>query len=182
MQDKTIIEFQNGDKESYRTIFNLLYPVMCLFARKFINDYDDAEDVVQEVFVELWNQRAKFESLEQIKAFLYLSIRNRCINFIKHTNIKRKYVQTVKPDTDTSFDDFVVEAEVAQNLNNAINSLPEQQKQVMILSIQGLKNEEIAQSMRISINTVKLYKKNAYQQLRIKLGPTLFLLLLFYIK
>jgi RNA polymerase sigma-70 factor (family 1) len=182
MQDKTIIEFQNGDKESYQTIFNLLYPVMCLFARKFINDYDDAEDVAQEVFVELWNQRKKFESLEQIKAFLYLSIKNKCINFIKHTNIKRKYVQTVQPETDTPFDDFVVEAEVVQNLNNAINGLPEQQKQVIILSIQGLKNEEIAQSMRISINTVKLYKKNAYQQLRIKLGPILFLLLLFYIK
>jgi RNA polymerase sigma-70 factor (family 1) len=178
MQDKTIIEFQHGGKESYQIIFNTLYPVMCLFARKYINDYDDAEDITQEVFVELWNRRAKFESFDQIKAFLYLSIKNRCINFIKHINIKRKYAETTLSDTDTFFDEFVIEAEVIQNLNNAINNLPEQQKQVIILSMQGLKNEEIAQSMQISINTVKLYKKNAYQQLRTQIGPSPFLLLL----
>ena len=178
MLDKTIIEFQHGDKKSYQTLFNVLYPVMCLFARKFVNDYDDAEDIAQEVFIELWNQRAKFESYDQIKAFLYLSIRNKCLNFIKHIDIKRKYAQTTLSDTDTFFNEFVIEAEVIQNLNNAINDLPGQQKQVILLSMQGMKNEEIAQSMKISINTVKLYKKNAYQQLRTKIGPSPFLLFL----
>jgi len=178
MLEKTIIDFQHGDKESYRAIFKRLYPVMCLFAAKFLNDSDDSEDVAQDVFIELWNQRIKFESFEQIKAFLYLSIKNRCINFIKHTNVKRSYVQQAIYETDSFFDESVIEAEVIQNLNSAISCLPPQQKQVIILSMQGLKNEEVAQSMGISINSVKLYKKNAYQQLRAKIGPSPFLLLL----
>ena len=94
MWDNTIIEFQNGDKESYRLLFNILYPSMCLFAKKFIDDYDDAEDITQEVFIELWHQRTKFESFNQIKAFLYLSVKNRCMNFKKHLTIKENYSKT----------------------------------------------------------------------------------------
>jgi RNA polymerase sigma-70 factor (family 1) len=179
MQDNTIIEFQRGDKESYRLIFNMLYPMMCLFAKKFINDSDDSEDIAQEVFIELWNQRAKFESLEQIKAFLYLSIKNRCLNFLKHINVRENYAQAALSDNEPLFEEYVIEAEVVNSLNYAINNLPEQQKQVIILSLQGMKNEEIAQRMQISINTVKLYKKIAYQQLRAKIGTNPILLLLF---
>ena len=180
MQDKTVIEFQRGDKESFRLLFNMLYPVMCLFARKFIVDYDDAEDITQEIFIELWNQRAKFESINQIKAFLYLSIKNRCINFKKHISIKEKYAQTTLSDNDIVFDAFVIEAEVVQNLNNAINKLPEQRKQVIMLSMQGLTNNEIADSMQISINTVKQQKKIAYKQLREKLASSPHILFLLF--
>ena len=92
MQENTILKFRNGDKQSYRLLFNLLYPVMCLFAKKIINDYDDSEDIVQEVFIELWKQRTRFEGIEQIKAFLYLSVKNRCLNFKKHLTVKEKFV------------------------------------------------------------------------------------------
>jgi RNA polymerase sigma-70 factor (family 1) len=178
MQDKTVQRFQQGDKASYRSIFNTLYPIMCLFARKFIHEYEESEDIAQEIFIELWNQRAKFESFDQIKAFLYLSIKNRCLNFIKHLNIKEKYAQLKLSDNDTVADEYIIEAEVVQNLNLAINNLPEQQKQLILLSLQGLKNEEIADSMQLSVNTVKHYKKIAYQRLRNEIGSTPFLLLL----
>lgn len=180
MQDKTVIDFQHGDKESYRLIFNMLYPVMCLFARKFINDYDDAEDITQEIFIELWHRHANFVSFEQIKAFLYLSIKNSCLNFIKHQAVKEKYSQSSLLEREKHFEEFVVEADVIQHLNEAINNLPEQRKQIMQLSMQGLANNEIAENMQISINTVKLHKKIAYKELRNKLGPfNLILSLLF---
>ncbi|RPH31903.1 MAG: RNA polymerase sigma-70 factor [Bacteroidales bacterium] len=178
MNDKIIIEFQQGDKESYRLIFDSLYSTMCLFANKFIHDYDDAEDIVQEVFIELWHQRVKFESIYHIKSFLYLSIKNRCINYKKHLLSKEKHSKSIIDNNDLYFEDYVLEAEVIQNLNNAINNLPEQRKQVILLSMQGLKNNEIAEDMRISIDTVKLHKKLAYKQLREKLNPSLSILLL----
>ena len=152
---------------------------MCLFANKFINNYDDAEDLTQEVFIELWNQRAKFVSIEQVKAFLYLSIKNRCINLKKHFNIREKYAQATLSDNEAFIDEYVIEVEVVNSLNHAINTLPEQQKQVIILGLQGFKNEEIAQNMQISINTVKLYKKIAYKQLRTKISTIPILLLIF---
>ncbi len=117
MQDDMILKFQNGNKDTYREIFNMLYPGMCLFARKFIADCDDAEDIVQEMFIELWHQRVKFDSINHIKAFLYLSIKNKCLNNLKHHDIRDKHAQSVILDNDIIFEDNVLEVEVVQNLN-----------------------------------------------------------------
>lgn len=179
MQDKTIIEFQHGNKESYRLIFNMLYPALCLFAKKFILNYADAEDLTQEIFIELWHQRAKFESLNQIKAFLYLSVKNKCLNFKKHQLIKETYSKTARIDYIQPFEESIIEAEVIQNLNNAIQNLPVRQKKIILLSLQGFTNDKIADYMQISINTVKYHKKSAYQQLREKLGSSPILTILF---
>lgn len=168
---ETIVQnFKNGDKEAFRHLFELLYPAMCIFARKYLKDSVDAEDIAQEVFIELWNHKTKFQSLEQVKSFLYLSVKNRCLNFIKHLQVKEKYAQTTEMDHEASFEERVIETEVIHQLNQAIVSLPEQQRQVILLSLQGLKNEEIASDMGLSINTIKLYKKIAYEQLRNKVG------------
>jgi RNA polymerase sigma-70 factor (ECF subfamily) len=151
---------------------------MCLYAKKFLGDYNDAEDITQEVFIELWYQRAKFESLNQIKAFLYLSIKNRCLNFQKHLTIKENYSKAMLGSQEQLFEEYIIETEVVQEINNAIINLPEQRKQIILLSMQGLKNNEIAESMRISINTVKLQKKIAYRQLREKMKSPLFIFFL----
>jgi RNA polymerase sigma-70 factor (family 1) len=174
MQENSILEFRNGDKQSYRSLFNRLYPVMCLFCKKFINDDDDAEDIVQDVFIELWNQRTRFESIDQIKAFLYLSVKNRCLNFKKHLMVREKFVSNATADAEQIFEEFVLETEVIDNINKAINDLPEQRRKIIILSMQGSKNNEIAEQMKVSVNTVKLQKKIAYKQLREKLKPSLF--------
>jgi RNA polymerase sigma-70 factor (ECF subfamily) len=153
---------------------------MCLFSKKFIDDHDDAEDIVQEVFIELWEQHDKFESTEHVKAFLYLSIKNRCLNFKKHAIVREKYSRETLADKEQFFEEFVMEAEVVQNINIAINSLSEQRKQIIILSMQGLKNHEIAEDQHISINTVKLQKKIAYKQLREKLRSSFLTYLLLF--
>ena len=152
---------------------------MSALSAKFINDYNDAEDITQEIFIELWNQRAKFESFDQIKAFLYLSIKNKCLNFKKHLAVKEKYENSVFEDNQNIFEEHFLEVEVVQNIYNAINGLSEQCKQVILLSMQGLKNDEISEDMKISINTVKMHKKIAYQKLREKLKtyPYIFILL-----
>jgi RNA polymerase sigma-70 factor (family 1) len=180
MQENTIRKFQQGDKQSFRLLFNTLYPVMCLFSKKFLNDYDDSEDIVQEVFIELWNQRAKFESFDQIRAFLYLSIKNKCLNFKKHLLVREKYALISIANNENVFEEYVLEAEVVQNINYAINNLSEQRKQIILLSMQGLKNDEIAENLQISVNTVKLQKKIAYKQLRDKLKSSLYIFLLFF--
>lgn len=180
MHHSSIIEFQHGDKEACKLIFNMLYPVMCSFARKYIGSDEDSEDIAQEIFIELWHQHAKFESLNQIKAFLYLSVKNKCLNFRKHQIVKDKYSDSFQSDIEQSFDEYIIEAEVIQNLNTLIESLPEQRKQIILQSMQGLSNNEIAENMSISINTVKLHKKIAYRQLRDKLGSSPFILSLLF--
>ena len=178
MQKDLMKYFGENDRDTYKAIFDSLYPVMVLFARRILSDINNAEDITQEVFIELWQQRVKFESYNHIKSFLYLSIKNKCINFQKHQIVKDKYITVVDVNLN-DFDEYVVEAEVINNLYNTISNLPEQQKQVINLSLQGFKNEEIAKELQISTNTVKYHKKAAYQQLRLQIGNSPLLLLLF---
>jgi RNA polymerase sigma-70 factor (ECF subfamily) len=180
MKDNTILEFQNGDTISYRELFYMLYSSMCIYSKKFLDDNNNAEDITQEVFIELWHQKTKFESLNHIKAFLYLSIKNKCLNFKKHLIVREKFSNKVLENHEEIFEEYVLEAELLQNINNAINDLPQQRKQIIILSMQGLKNNEIAEDLKISINTVKLQKKIAYKQLREKLTPSLFAIFLLF--
>ena len=180
MPDKTVIEFQKGNKESFKILFDKLYPAMCLFATKFIKSYENAEDISQEVFIELWNRRTKFNTFEQVKAFLYLSVKNKCLNFIKHTAVEEKFSRDSLRENIQHFEEFVIEVDVIQQLNDAVNSLPEQRKMVMQLSMQGMTNDEIAENMKVSTNTVKLHKKIAYKNLRDKLGSSQSILFLLY--
>lgn len=177
MDDKTIGLFTKGSKSAFEMLFKSLYPVMCLFATKFIPDADDAEDIVQEMFIVLWKERVRFGTIDQVKAFLYLSIKNKCLNFSKHLKIKEKYIFTQPLSHEPSFEETIIGAEVILNIHRAIQDLPEQQKQVILKILEGLTNEEISEIMQISINTVKFHKKAAYQSLRERLSDTAFLLL-----
>jgi RNA polymerase sigma-70 factor (family 1) len=177
MEYSEIIDFTKGDKKTFKVIFQSLYSTMCLYANKYLTNQYESEDVCQEVFVELWHQRDKFENYNQIKAFLYISIKNKCLNIIKHLKVETNYKNKILY-LETEDDIQVIEVEVINQLNNAIEKLPDQQRMVIFYSMQGMKNEEIADVMQISINTVKLHKKTAYQTLRKTIDYWLFLLLL----
>ncbi len=176
LNTNTIIHFRKGNQKAFQQIFTQLYTSLCSFANKYLNDKDEAEDTVQEVFIELWNQRLKFENVNQVKAFLYLSIKNKCLNIIKHINIKQKYIDEYIDEREQEgfFEENVIKSEVISQIKNAINKLPEQRKKIILLNIQGLKNNEIAEDLSISVNTVKLQKKIAYKYLREQLGKILF--------
>jgi RNA polymerase sigma factor (sigma-70 family) len=135
MQDNTILRFQHSDKQSYKLLFHKLYPIMCLFSKKFINDYNDTEDIVQEVFIELWEQHEKFESIEQIKAFLYLSIKTKCLNFMKHQVVKENFIKTSLANSEQLFEEQVLEAEVVRIIYNVISKPSRQRKQFITLSM-----------------------------------------------
>jgi RNA polymerase sigma-70 factor (ECF subfamily) len=153
--------------------------VICHFSKKYVTNPDSAEDVAQEVFIELWNHRERFNDLSQIKAFLYLAAKNKCMNIIKHLRVKGKYQQSLLSEENetTMFEDEVLHSEAIHNLNMAIDTLPDQRKRIIILGMQGMKNREIAVELDISVNTVKLQKKIAYRRLREMLKPSILLIL-----
>jgi RNA polymerase sigma-70 factor (family 1) len=156
-------------------IFSEFYKALCSFACKYLNDRDEAEDVVQEVFIELWNQRERFLEFNHVKSFLYLSVKNKCLNRINHLKVKESFVVECLDDKITeSFENHLIKAEVVRQIRYELDQLPMQRKKIILLNMQGLKNEEIAEDLEISINTVKLQKKIAYEQLRQKLGDIVF--------
>ena len=74
---------RNGDIKAFETLFKEFYPSMCAIAIRFVSDKDVAQDIVQEVFIKLWEKRTSYEEIPNLKTFLYVSIKNLCFNYLR---------------------------------------------------------------------------------------------------
>ncbi|MBT28550.1 MAG: RNA polymerase sigma-70 factor [Thalassobius sp.] len=168
------------DKKAFKLIFDKFFNALCAFAYKYLNEVSAAEDLVQEAFVSFWEKGENFENESAIKAFLYTSVRNKCLNYLKHQTVKQKHEQNLiyELESDQFFTQHVIEEEVFNQLYQEISQLPKSAQQIMLLALKGLKNKEIAEQLDISENTVKTQKKIAYSKLKQKLSPPLNAILL----
>ena len=176
-------------KIDFRSIFDKYFPSLCVFANRFVNDEDLSKDMVQDVFLKVWNSAAEFESEKSLKVYLYLATKNTCFDFLKKENRKKKRGDL---NTDLFNDEFllnddsvildIIREETYRQLEEAIELLPEKAKEVVRLNLKSLTNQEIAEELNISINTVKTHKLNAFKKLRELLGHqfVVFLLVDFY--
>ena len=181
LNDLPVDKFRNGDNEVFHRLFTALFPVICSFAAKFIPASEAPEDIVQETFIELWDQRSKFTGIDHIKSFLYLAAKNKCLNSIKHREVKDRYVEEQKGLKDEAefYEEQLLKSEVLLHLKTAVDKLPRQQRIIMLLTMMGHTNDEIARTLEISVNTVKLQKKVAYEKLRTKLKKTVYSIIFF---
>lgn len=176
-------------KTDFRSIFDKYFPSLCVFANRFVNDEDLSKDMVQEVFLKVWNSATEFESEKSLKVYLYLATKNTCFDYLKKE--KRKN-ETGDFDTERIHNNAYVEndsvmleiirEETYRQLEGAIGLLPKQAKKVVLLNLRSFSNQEIADELNISINTVKTHKLNAFKKLRELLGNqfVVFLLIEFY--
>ena len=170
--------FKRGSKESFRKIFDTFYRGLFLFAQQYVSENDLAEDFVQEVFVTLWEKRNTIEDYTTIKAFLYVSVRNKALNHIKHQKViaqhQKEVIQT-KSQT-TFFMKHLIREETYRLLLQAIDELSGQTKKVCVMTMQGLQNAEIAEELQLTTSTIKYHKKQAFKYLRERLKDHLYLL------
>jgi len=171
-------QLRAGENIAFENIFNSFFPALCSFATTYVHDHSVSEDVVQEVFIALWNNRENFNDPLSLKSFLYTSVRNKCLNFIKHQNVANKHLEASEKELESElvFFDHLIEEETHRLIYNAIDELPPHCKKILLLSLNGLTNPEIADQLNISINTVKTQKAIAYKQLRIKLKDLIVLI------
>ena len=88
--DEIVSGFNKGNQRSFSSIFNTYYASLCFFAERMILDKQEAEDIVEETFVKLWRLHANFETMQNIKAFLYITTKNACLNYIKQSDRTNK--------------------------------------------------------------------------------------------
>lgn len=172
VQDKKLIrELRKGKEESFKKFYLRYYKLFRSFSNGFELDTDQAEDTVQEAFIKYWERREQFDSIDSIKAFLYSTIRNQSINLIKHKLVKLKHVEAKLKDMTTQefFLNRIIKEEVHSELYSQLEELGDKAKQVLYLSLEGKKNEDIAEELGIALTTVKTHKKRAYKILRTKL-------------
>ena len=167
---------------NFKIIFDKYYPLMVLYSVNFISSKEICEDIVQEVFLKIWDKEIEFENEKALKTYLYNSVKNTSLNYLKHQAVVNKYNDLAKEDVYE--EDFalsnLIKNEVYTLLINALEELPKKCAQIYKLSLNGLKASEIAEDMGLAVETVKSQKKRAKKLLKEKLGRfSYFVFLLF---
>jgi len=171
--DKNIIRHINrGKKGAFKDLFDHYFNALAAFGYKYVADQSVVEDMVQEVFITCWEKRGDFNHINALKSFLYTSVRNKCLNHLKHQAVQKKHENALiyELESDHHFAGQVIEEETFNLLHAEIKDLPRSAQEIMMLALNGLKNQEIADELNISLNTVKTQKKIAYSKLKDRLG------------
>lgn len=165
------------------SLFDAYFDRLSYFAFKLIKDHDLADDMAQEAFIKYWQMRELVEnSPVSIKNFLYTTVKNACLNSIRHEKVVNSYASALpdEPVSEATVMDAIITAEVLDSLLSAVGSLPEPYQKISRLAyMEGKKNQEIADELGMSVNTVKKQKQKALEMLRTRLRPELMVLLIF---
>lgn len=174
----------SADTFHYSYIFKEYYSALCHYAEKIIGEPGHAEDMVQDVFERLWQKPYAFEDLRHLKDYLYKSTRNAALNFLKGAQHSKERQAKFLHDQDeeTSEKDLdIIRMEVFRVIYREINNLPEKCGEIVRMSyIEGLKNEQIAEILSISLQTVKNQKTRGLKLLRMRLPPAVIALFLLF--
>ena len=153
--------------------------MLCSYAYDIISDYDQAREIVQDVFVRIWENRSLIEINSSIKSYFFRSVNNLCINYLKHNAmIKRQndsYQKEIieKSDPISGYDEeytlnSILYDGIEDDVNEAIGQLPDQCRHIFLLSrFEHLSYEKIASQNNISINTVKTQLRRALEKVRL---------------
>ena len=170
-----------GDELAYEGLFKSHYPELTLYAMRFVQDMENAEAIVQDIFFNLWNKREKLEIKVSLKSYLYRTVKNACLNVLKHQKVEHKYKEHFSRELqidEMSPDNWMVESELSDKITGAIEKLPPERKKVFVLSrFEELKYREIAEKLDISIKTVENQMGKALKFLREELKDYLPLLI-----
>lgn len=166
-------DFKKGDPRALQEIFHQFYGALCLFAGRMLHNRPVAEEIVGDTFLKLWNRHTDFENLQNVKAFLYITTRNACLNMLKQMqreSLSKKQHAYLSSDNEGFILNEIVRAEVLREIHREIENLPEQCRKIFKMSyFGGKKNMEIASMLEISVHTVKNQKARAIQLLKVKL-------------
>jgi RNA polymerase sigma-70 factor, ECF subfamily len=171
---------------TFKKFFDDYYSMLCLVAFDMIKNKQLAEEIVDEVFLNLWLKRESLEINKSVRAYLIKSVQNRCINWLEETKKERSVIDykfdIYKYDLVKWSEDYplgnLLTKELQKKIDESIEALPDQCRNIFLLSRnQGLNYEEIASRLSISINTVKTLMKLALSKLRESLQEYLPLIL-----
>lgn len=158
--DKILLaQIQQDDQQALESLFQKYYFQLCGFAKIYVKRSDLSEEIVADVFFNLWQNRRRIEITRNFKAYLYVSIKNECLNALKKNDymfedIDQPEVQyKISEGTST---DFLEYEELERKISTIIEELPPQRKLIFKLNrLDGLKYKEIADILHISVHTVQ---------------------------
>lgn len=175
---------KRDDQESFTRIFRAYYKDLVLFGGTFIPEKSVCEDIVQNIFLKLWNDRQTLEIEISLKSYLLKAVRNNCLDELRHRKIVDEHVthelKSALMDADET-ENYVLYSDLCRQLKNALAQLPPAEREVFEMSrLENIKYQEIANRLKISVRTVENRISNALKRLRILLKDYFLLLLFFF--
>ncbi len=173
-----------GDAHVFDGLFRAYFAPLCHFTANILESDDDAKDLIEDLFLKLWQRNQTFENTQHAQAYLYRSARNACLNSLKQGLRLTLKHEILIADTDTIEEDYLtqmIRSEVWGEIYRAIENLPSQCSKIITMSyIDGNSNEEIADALNLSLQTVKNHKVRGLHMLRDVLHGNLIMLLILH--
>jgi len=166
-------KIRSGDQCAFESMFHSYYSKLCVFSNSHVKSLDVARDVVQEVFIKIWDNRQDFEIRHSLKAYLYQAVRNQSLNYIEKSNQKRRLSESFRKHEDLKREEHpsgLNTEELTQKVWKLVDKLPERRRSIFILYRKhGLSYKEIAEVMDIKRKTVENQMGKSLQFLRDRL-------------
>ena len=178
--DESLFQYlTKGDEKAFDVLFLKYYPSLCAYARQFV-EYDDGQEIVQDVMVWLWENREMHTFEISPKSYLFKAVKNRCLTLISRNEIKQRIVNTLYDDQQLRYEDpdFYIVEELSRKIEEALQRLPNSYREAFEMNrFQHLTYGEIASQLNVSSKTVDYRIQKALKLLRVDLRDYLPILL-----
>jgi RNA polymerase sigma-70 factor (ECF subfamily) len=190
-EDELLKKLRRGDEKTFELIFREYFVRLCLFAEHYVRDKQAAEDIVEDLFCELWDNAGELNIQVSISGYLHKSVCNRCLKYLRHKDVVNGYRQkqllsAQKMSSDQAQGKHIdpcnslISKELESSINTAIENLPPQCARIFAMSrFRNMTYPEIAEELSISVNTVKTQMTRALKNLRDALKDYLHILIFF---
>ncbi|MDR0756631.1 MAG: RNA polymerase sigma-70 factor [Tannerella sp.] len=180
-QQISIEKIKQGDADEFERMFRMYYKRMCIYAENIVENRLEAEDIVCDMFVRLWEKRGQLNIRTSLEAYIVSSVHNASLNYLKHIDLEDRYcekalyrlkhIDLLSPEGfDTPLTDML-DRELYEHIEKALATLPPQCREVFVLHMMdGLSYEEVAQKLNISINTVRTQITRGVKKMRLALS------------
>lgn len=165
------------DEKTWGDFYDRFYAALCVYVAKMLPVPDAVEDLVQDVFISVWEGKRTFDDIKELTNYLYRACYNNTLLYIRNNQIHDTILSSLAEEDNSQDEDMIyaltVKEEIIRQLYFHIEELPAEQRRIILLRIEGHTWEEIAERLGISINTVKTQKSRSYKFLREKLGDSI---------
>ena len=170
-------ELQKGNPEAYKEVFRLLYPRLKGYCKLFVSNENEVEDIIQECFITLWDKRETIDVQKRLESFLFVIIRNKCLNFLKNQRLDSENISTDNLQIAelqylyqldlAEKEEKSLEEKLIQTFQETINTLPAKMKEVFVkCKLEGKKQKDVAEELGISIKMVEKQISKAKKLIR----------------
>ncbi len=178
--DEVLFEkIQAGDVKAFDILFMRYYPLLCAYAKQFV-DFDDGQEIVQDVMVWFWENSSMQVIESSPKNYLFRAVKNRCLTLINRNELKQRVVSSMYENLQSQYEDpdFYIVEELTRNIENALSRLPETYREAFEMNrFQSMTYNEIAEKLNVSSKTVDYRIQQALKLLRVELKDYLPLLM-----